>query len=156
MFHGGSSLLGGVRIVSACPKVLNDFKADVFKVDSFIVIASIPFPTYQVLAFVVMERSTKFKYLFNFISAFCYFPRLFVVTTWELRGIILDARFDLADVEGIMDMKKSIVHLQLECVVVPLLVDLFDPKRSNKSRLEFLICIQEVDVLRREKNLLPG
>ena len=48
VFLGGSSLLEGAGIVSACPKVLNDFKADIFEVDPFIVITSIPLPTYQV------------------------------------------------------------------------------------------------------------
>ena len=40
---GGSSLLEGVGIVSACPIVLNNFKDDVFEVDLLIVISSVPF-----------------------------------------------------------------------------------------------------------------
>jgi len=46
VFLRGSSLLEGVGVVSACPKVLNDFKTVVFEVDSLIVITSVPFPTY--------------------------------------------------------------------------------------------------------------
>jgi len=45
VFLAGSSLLEGVGIVSACPRVLNDFKADVFEVDPLIVITSVTFPT---------------------------------------------------------------------------------------------------------------
>jgi len=62
VFLGGSSLLEGVGIVSTYPKVLNDFKTDVFEVDSFIVITSIPFPTYQVLAFASTRSGTKLEY----------------------------------------------------------------------------------------------
>ena len=43
MFLGGFLLLAGVEIVSSYSKVLNDFKADVFKVDLLIVITSIAF-----------------------------------------------------------------------------------------------------------------
>jgi len=46
VFLEGSSLLEGVGIVSTCPKVLNDFKADVFEVDPLIGITSVSFPTY--------------------------------------------------------------------------------------------------------------
>jgi len=84
MFLGESSLLEGVGVVSTCPKVLNDFKADVFEVDPLIFITAVPFPTYQVLAFVSMRRGTKFEYSFDFPSVFCYFTRLFSVTTWEV------------------------------------------------------------------------
>jgi len=84
VFLGGSSLLEGVGIVSTCPKVLNDFKADVFKVDPLIVITSVIFPSYQVLAFAGTRSSTKFEYSFDFPSAFRYFARLFLVTTWEV------------------------------------------------------------------------
>jgi len=45
VFLGGSSLLEVVEVVSACSKVLNDLKADVFEVDPFIVITSVWFPT---------------------------------------------------------------------------------------------------------------
>jgi len=84
VFLGGSLLLEGVGIVSTYPKVLNDFKADVCEVDPFIVITSIPFPTYQVLAFASTRSSTKFEYSFDFPSAFRYLTRLFFVTTWEV------------------------------------------------------------------------
>jgi len=46
VFLRGSSLLEVVGVVSACPKVLKDFKNDVFEVDPLIVITSIPFPKY--------------------------------------------------------------------------------------------------------------
>jgi len=46
VFLGGSSLFKGVGIVSTCPKVLNNFKADVFEVDPLIVITPVLFPTY--------------------------------------------------------------------------------------------------------------
>jgi len=61
VFLIGSSLLEGVGIVSTCPKVLNDFKADIFEVDPLIGITSVPFPTYQVLAFASTRGSTKFE-----------------------------------------------------------------------------------------------
>jgi len=85
VFLGGSLLLEGVGIVSACPKVLNGFKADVFEVDPLIVVTSVPFPTYQVLAFAGTRSSTKFEYSFDFPSPFRYFTWLFVVTTREVR-----------------------------------------------------------------------
>ena len=53
-------LLEGVGIVSASPKVLNDFKADVFEVDTLIVVISVSFPKYQVLSFPSTRSSTKF------------------------------------------------------------------------------------------------
>jgi len=84
VFLGGSSLLEGVGIISAYPKVLNNFRADVFEVDPFIVITFVPFPTYQVLAFASTRSSTEFEYSFDFPSAFRYFTRLFFVTTWEV------------------------------------------------------------------------
>jgi len=84
VFLGGSSLLEGVGIVSACSQVLNGFKGDVLEVDPLIVLTSVPFPTYQVLAFASARSSTKFEYSFDFLSAFCYFTRLFFVTTWEV------------------------------------------------------------------------
>ena len=84
VFLGGSSLLEGVGVISTCPKVLNDFKADVFEVDPLIVITSVTFPSYQVLAVAGTRRSKKFEYLFDFPSAFRYFTRLFLVTTWEV------------------------------------------------------------------------
>jgi len=43
VFLGESSLLEGIGIVSAYPKVFNDFKTDIFEVDPFIVITSMPF-----------------------------------------------------------------------------------------------------------------
>jgi len=46
VFLGGSSLLEGVGIVSACPKILNNFKTDGFEVDPLIVITSITFPSH--------------------------------------------------------------------------------------------------------------
>jgi len=84
VFLGGSSLLEGVGVVSACPKVLHDLKTDVFEVDPFIVITSVPFPTYQALAFASTRSGTKFEYSFDFPSAFRYFARLFFETTWEV------------------------------------------------------------------------
>jgi len=84
VFLGGSSLLEGVGIVSACPKGLNDFKADVFEVDPLIVITSVPFPMYQVLAFASMRSGTKFEYSFDFPSAFHYLTRWFLMLTWKV------------------------------------------------------------------------
>jgi len=49
-----------------------------------------------------------------------------------------------------MDKRKSTVRLQVECVVVPLPVDLLDAERSDPSRFEFPRCVQEVNVLRGE------
>jgi len=83
VFLGGFSLFAGVGIVSACPKVSNDFKVDVFEVDPFSVITYVPFPTYKVLAFASTRSGTKFEYSFDFPSAFRYLARLFLVTTWE-------------------------------------------------------------------------
>jgi len=77
-------LLKGVGTISACPIILNDFKTDVFEVNPLIVITSVPFPTYQVLAFAGIRSSTKFEYSFNFPSSFCYFTRLFLVAAWEV------------------------------------------------------------------------
>jgi len=84
VFLGGSLFLEGVGIVSACPKVLNDFKADVFEVDPLIVITSIPFPTYRVLAFASTRSGMKFQYLFDFPSAFRYLTRVFLMMSWEV------------------------------------------------------------------------
>jgi len=84
VFLEGSSLLESVGVVSASPKVLNDFKADVFKVDPLIVITSITFPSHQVLAFAGTRRGKKFEYSFHILSAFRYFAKLFFVTTWEV------------------------------------------------------------------------
>jgi len=58
VFLGGSSLLEGVGIVSACAKILSGFKTDVFEVDPLIVITSVRFPGHQVLAFAGMRSST--------------------------------------------------------------------------------------------------
>ena len=77
-------MLEGVGVVSACPIVLNDFKPDVFEVDPLIVITSVTFPSYQVLAFAGTRSSTKFEYSFDFPSAFRYFARLLLVTAWEV------------------------------------------------------------------------
>jgi len=84
VFLGGSSFLKGVGVVSACTKVLHDFKADVFEVDPLIVITSVPFPMYQVLALASTRSGTKFEYSFDLPSAFHYFTRLSLVTTWEV------------------------------------------------------------------------
>ena len=102
-------MLEGVGVVSACPKVLNDFKTDVFEVDPLIVITSVPFPTFQVLAFASTRSGTKFEYSFDFPSAFCYLTRWFLVTTWEVVGIVFNVRFDLANMEGIVDEGESTV-----------------------------------------------
>jgi len=85
VFLGGSSLLEGVGVVSACPNILHNLKTDVFEVDTFIVITSVPFLTYQVLAFASTRSSTKFEYSFDFPSAFRYLTWLFVMTTREVR-----------------------------------------------------------------------
>ena len=82
VFLKGSSLLADVGIVSACPIVLNDFNTDVFEVDPLIVITSVPFPTYQVLAFAGTRSGTNFEHLFDFPSSFYYLARLFFVSTW--------------------------------------------------------------------------
>ena len=75
----------GVAIVSTCPKILHDFKTDVFEVDPLIVITSIPFPRYQVLTSASTRSSMEFKHSFDFLSPFSYFARLFLVSTWEIR-----------------------------------------------------------------------
>jgi len=85
VFLGGSLLLEGVGVVSTCPKVFNDFKADVFEIDPFIVITSVSFPTYQLLAFASTRSGTKFEDSFNFPFAFCSFSWLFVVMAREVR-----------------------------------------------------------------------
>ena len=110
VFLGGCLLVEGIGIVSACPKVLNNFKTDIFEVDSLIGITSIPFPTYQVLAFAGMRCSTKLEYSFDFPSAFRYFAKLFLVAAWEVGSIVFNARFDFADVEGIVDEREWNVH----------------------------------------------
>jgi len=156
VFLGGSSLLESVAVVSACSKVLNDFKGDVFEVDPLIVITSVPFPTYQVLAFASTRRGTKFEYFFDFPFAFRYFTRLFSMTTWEVGWIVFNVRFDLVEVEGVVDKRKSTVWCQVEWIVVPLPVDVLDVERSDPSRFEFPRCVQDVDVLRGEQNLLAG
>ena len=84
MFLGGSLLLDGIGIISACLKVLNDFKADIFEVDPLIVISSVTFPSHQVLAFAGTRSSAKFEYSFDFPSSFRYFPRLFFMATWKV------------------------------------------------------------------------
>jgi len=68
VFLAGSSLFEGIGIVSACPKILNDFKTDVFEIDPFSVITSITFPSNQVLAFAGTRSSTEFEYSFDFPS----------------------------------------------------------------------------------------
>jgi len=102
-----------------------------------------------------MEQD-KFAHSFDFPSPFRYFARLFLVTTWEVVHIIFDARFDLADVEGIVDVRETTVCGQVEYVVIPLLADVLDAERSDLSRYEPSRCVPEVDVLHREKNLLAG
>ena len=84
VFLGESSLLEGIGIVAACPKALNHFKADVFEGDPLIVITSVTFPSYKVLAFAGTRSSTKFEYSFDLPSAFRYLARLFLVTAWEV------------------------------------------------------------------------
>jgi len=103
-------LLEGVGVLSACPIILYDFKTDVFQVDPLIVNTSVTFPSYQVLAFAGTRSSTKFDYSFDFPSTFYYFARLFFVTTSEVGLIVFNVRFDLADVEGIVNKRKSTVH----------------------------------------------
>ena len=110
VFLGGSSLLEGVVIISACPQVLNYFKAYVFQVDLLIVITSITFLSYQVLYFAGTSSSMKFAYWFAFPSSFRYFTRLFLASTWEFRCIVFDVGLDLADVERIVDKSKSTVR----------------------------------------------
>ena len=109
VFLGGSSLLEGVGIVSACPKVLNDFKADFFEVDPVIVITYVTFQSYKVLAFAGTRSGTKFENLFDFPSSVRYFTRLFFVKTWEVGGIVFNGRFDLAGMEGVVDKRKSTI-----------------------------------------------
>jgi len=156
VFLGGSSLLEGIGMVSTCQKVLNNFKADVFKVDPLIVITFVTFPSYQLLAFASTRSSTKFEYSFYFPSTFHYFTRLFLVMNWEVHRIVFYVRLDLADVEGIVDKWKSTVRRQIKGIVVPLLVDMLDAERSDPSRFEFLRSVQHLDILRGEKNLLAG
>jgi len=156
MFLIGSSLLEIVGIVSTCTKVLNYCKADVFKVYLLIFITSIPFPSYQVLAFASMGSGMKFEHLLDFLSALHYFTRLFLVTTWEIRRINFNKSFNPADVERIVDKRKLTVCWQVECMVVALLVDMVIVERFDPSRLDFPRYVQEVDFLYREKNLLAG
>ena len=82
VFLGGSLLLEGIGIVSACPTIWNDFNTYVFEVDQLIVITSLPFSLYHVLAFASMRSPTNIAYSFDLLSAFCYFTRLFLLTTW--------------------------------------------------------------------------
>jgi len=110
VFLGGSSLLEGVGIVCACPKVLNDFKTDVFEVNLLNVITSVPFSMHQVLGFAGTRSSTKFEYSFDFPSSIGYFTRMFLVTTLQVSRIVFDVAFDLADVDGVMDKRKSTVR----------------------------------------------
>jgi len=110
VFLGGPSLPKGVAIVPGSTKVLNDFKTEIFEVDLLIIITSVRFQTYQVLAFASYRRSTKFEYSYDFPSCFRYFTRLFVVTTGKVLRIVLNIGFDLANVEGIVGKKKSTVH----------------------------------------------
>jgi len=123
VFLGGSSLLECVVLISACPKPLNNLRADVFEFDPLIVITSVPFTTYQVLAFTGTRRSTKFVYTLDFPSPFPYFTLLFVMTSWEVHWIVSNGRFNLADVEGVVDKWNSAVCWQVKFIVVPLLVD---------------------------------
>jgi len=46
-----------------------------------------------------------------------------------------------------VDKGKSPVCLQVECIIVPLPVDVLDAELSDPSRFEFPRCVQEVDVL---------
>jgi len=66
VFLGGSSLLEGVGIVSACTKIIKDFKTDVFEVDPLIVITWVTSLSCQVLAFASTRGITEFEYSFNF------------------------------------------------------------------------------------------
>jgi len=79
-------------------------------VDPFIVITSILFPVYHILAFAGTRSSTKFKYSFDFPSAFRYFARVFLITIWEVVQVVFDIRFELIDVESIVDKRKSTVR----------------------------------------------
>jgi len=63
------------------------------------------------------------------------------VTTWEVRPIVFDVRFALADVEGIVDKRQSTVRRQVWYIVVPLLVNVLDAERSDPSRFEFPRCV---------------
>jgi len=92
------------------PKVLNDVMTNVFEVDLLIVIISITYPLYQVLAFSGTRGSTKFEYAFDFPSSFRYFTRLFVVTTRKVHRIVFTVRFNLADVEGIVNERKLTIR----------------------------------------------
>jgi len=78
------------------------------------------------------------------------------VPTREVHRIVFNVRSDLADMEGIIDRRKSTVHCQVKCVVVLLLVDVLDAERSDPCRFKFPRCVQEVDVLYGKKNLLAG
>jgi len=84
VFLKGPTLLVGVGIVSPCPKILNDFKADVFEVDPLIFITSVTFLTYQVLALAGIGSNMIFKYSFDFLSSFHYLARLFFIMIWEV------------------------------------------------------------------------
>jgi len=70
--------------------------------------------------------------------------------------MVFDVRFDFDEVEGIVDQRKLTVHCHVECIVVPLLLDVLNSEISDPSRLEFPRCVQKVDVLREKKNLLAG
>jgi len=62
VFVGAISLPEAIGIVSACQKILNDFKTDIFEVNVLIVIIFLSFPTSKVLAFGSTWRGTKFEY----------------------------------------------------------------------------------------------
>jgi len=76
------------------------------------------------------------------------------VTSWEVCRIIFNVTFSLTDVEGIVDKRKWPVRKQVQCIVLPILVDVLNAEGSDLSMLAFPRCLQEVDVLCREKKLL--
>jgi len=141
VFLRGFSNLVGVAMVSTCSKVLNDFKTDLFEVDPLIVITPVPFLLYQVFTFVSTGSSTKFEYSFAFPSTYRCFARMFLMSIWEIGRIVMDVTFDLADLEGIVDQKKSAVCCQIEDIVFPLLVDVLNMEWSDLSGLDFPICV---------------
>jgi len=104
------------NIVSTCPKLLNNFQIYIFDFDPLIIITFVHFPTSEELCFASTRGSMQFKFSLDFPSAFRYFTNLFLMMTWEVCRILFDVRFDLADVEGIVDKRKSPISLQVKCI----------------------------------------
>jgi len=51
---------------------------------------------------------------------------MFLLITWEVGRIVFEVRFDVADVEGIVDKRESTIHWQVAYIVVPLRIEVLD------------------------------